>query len=138
MRPTLLAIILATLPVLLAHHAAAQDAAAGQQVFKAQCSVCHSVAPGRTLTGPSLFGVAGRTARSVQGFHYSAANKASGIVWTAQTLDPLPDEPEAGDPGHDDDLSGPEGRQPARRPDRLPVHAALTAQWDHRHDRRTA
>jgi cytochrome c len=99
MRPRFLTTILATILVLLTHHAAAQDAVAGQQVFKSQCSVCHSVAPGRTLTGPSLFGVVGRTAGSVQGFHYSAANKGSGIVWSAQTLDPYLTNPKQVIPG---------------------------------------
>ena len=68
--------------------AAAQDAAAGAAVFKSQCGICHSVQPGRNMVGPSLFGVVGRHAGTVPGFHYSAANKGSGLTWDAATLDP--------------------------------------------------
>lgn len=51
------------------------------------CSVCHSAEPGKTLIGPSLFGVVGRAAGSVEGYAYSPAMKSSGITWTAETLD---------------------------------------------------
>jgi cytochrome c len=64
-----------------------QDAASGQAVFQAQCSVCHSAAQGQNMTGPSLFGVVGRRAGTVAGFDYSAANKASAMTWTVATLD---------------------------------------------------
>ncbi len=48
----------ATLP------AAAQDAAAGEKVFKVQCMACHSVVPGKKSIGPNLQGVIGRAAGS--------------------------------------------------------------------------
>jgi cytochrome c len=66
----------------------AQDAAAGKAVFQSQCSICHSVQQGRNLIGPSLFGLFGRKAGQVPGFHYSEANKASDLTWNATTLDP--------------------------------------------------
>jgi cytochrome c len=65
----------------------AQDAAAGEKVFKASCSICHSVQPGRNLVGPSLFGVVGRHCGQVPGFHYSEANLRSGLIWDPATLD---------------------------------------------------
>lgn len=65
----------------------AQNAAAGAAVFKSQCSICHTVQSGRNLVGPSLFGVVGRHAGTVPGFHYSAANRDSGLTWDAATLD---------------------------------------------------
>ena len=34
-----------------------QDVAEGAKVFKNSCSVCHSLAPGQTKTGPSLNGI---------------------------------------------------------------------------------
>ena len=37
--------------------AGAGKAAAGQQVFEAHCTMCHSIIPGTTLVGPSLSGV---------------------------------------------------------------------------------
>jgi cytochrome c2 len=68
-------------------HAVAQNAAAGAVVFKSQCSICHTVQAGRNMTGPSLFDVVGRPAGKVPGFHYSPANRDSGLTWDAATLD---------------------------------------------------
>ncbi|HSZ51384.1 MAG TPA: cytochrome c family protein [Caulobacteraceae bacterium] len=59
--------------------------ASGQQDFVV-CSACHSVQPGQNMVGPSLHGVVGRHAGTVPGFHYSSANKNSGLVWTEQEL----------------------------------------------------
>ena len=73
----------------------AADATAGQAVFKSQCSICHSVQPGRNMIGPSLAGVVGRKAGQEPGFHYSAANKASGETWDAATLDRYLTNPQA-------------------------------------------
>jgi len=67
--------------------ARAADAVAGQAVFKSQCSICHSVQAGRNQVGPSLAGIVGRPAGQVANFHYSPANKASGLTWDEPTLD---------------------------------------------------
>ncbi len=64
-----------------------QDATAGQGVFQAQCSICHSPRPGRTVIGPSLFGVVGRHSGRIPDFHYSSANLRSGLTWDLPTLD---------------------------------------------------
>lgn len=61
------------------------DAAAGKVVF-AQCRSCHVTDPGVNKTGPSLAGIVGRTAGSVDGFNYSPANANSGIEWTEEHL----------------------------------------------------
>jgi cytochrome c len=61
------------------------DAAAGEKVF-AQCKTCHVVEPGVNRIGPSLAGIVGRKAGEVAGYSYSAANKGSGITWTAEKL----------------------------------------------------
>jgi cytochrome c len=61
------------------------DAAKGQKVF-AQCMACHSIKDGENRVGPSLHGIIGRTSGQVAGFSYSAANKASGIVWAKEKL----------------------------------------------------
>jgi cytochrome c len=71
----------------LAAGAQAQDATAGQAVFKSQCGACHSPVKGRNVVGPSLFGVVGRHSGIIPNFHYSGANKASGLVWDTATLD---------------------------------------------------
>lgn len=61
----------------------AQDADAGQAVFKRQCSPCHDVGPGaKTKLGPPLNGLDGRQAGTFAGFNYSEANKKSGITWS--------------------------------------------------------
>ncbi|NCW66550.1 MAG: cytochrome c family protein, partial [Rhodobacteraceae bacterium] len=38
-------------------------------------------------TGPSLYGVVGRAAGSIEGYKYSKAMAGSGLVWDAETLD---------------------------------------------------
>ena len=65
----------------------AQDATGGDKVFRSQCSICHSPQPGRNIIGPSLFGVVGRHSGEAPGFHYSQANRQSGITWTTVVLD---------------------------------------------------
>jgi cytochrome c len=67
--------------------APAADPAAGQQIFKAQCGICHSVAAGVNGIGPTLFGVVGRSAGGVPGFQYTADHKKLGVTWDAATLD---------------------------------------------------
>lgn len=60
----------------------------GVALFVKNCQTCHVIAKdGGVRTGPPLWGVMGRKAGSIEGFSYSAALKASGIVWTAETLD---------------------------------------------------
>jgi cytochrome c len=70
--------------------AAAQDAAAGQRVFRTQCAACHTADEGgRNGVGPNLHGVVGRKAGSVQGFRYSAnmqAKGGEGFTWTEENL----------------------------------------------------
>jgi cytochrome c len=62
----------------------AQDAAAGEQVFKRLCSPCHDIGPeAKIKLGPPLNGIDGRKAGTFEGFNYSEANKSSGITWNA-------------------------------------------------------
>ena len=65
----------------------AQTVREGREVFQANCAICHTIQPNRSLTGPSLYGVVNRPAGQVPGFHYSEANKHSGLVWDPATLD---------------------------------------------------
>jgi cytochrome c len=73
--------------LLIALPANAQNVEAGQKAFKQQCGICHDVVAGKNRVGPSLFGVVGRKAGSVEGFHYSDGNKNSGLTWDQATLD---------------------------------------------------
>lgn len=61
------------------------DAAAGEKVFM-QCASCHVVEPGVNRVGPSLAGIIGRAAGTVEGFNYTDANKNSGITWTPEKM----------------------------------------------------
>lgn len=65
--------------------AAAGDAAKGADVFQDRCGSCHVL--NGVGQGPSLVGVVGRKAASVPGYNYSAAMRASGLVWTAANLE---------------------------------------------------
>lgn len=65
----------------------AQDAEAGQAVFKRLCLPCHDVGPGaKVKLGPPLNGLDGRQAGTIPGFNYSEANKSSGIKWSDETF----------------------------------------------------
>jgi cytochrome c len=78
---------LATIALLLPALAQPGDAARGQQVFRA-CVPCHSLAPDRNMTGPSLADLWGRKAGRLPSFErYSEALKASEIIWDDQSLD---------------------------------------------------
>ena len=63
------------------------DPAAGEKAFR-KCAACHTL-DGRSRTGPTLQGVIGRTAGTVDGFRYSpdviAAGEA-GVVWDPETI----------------------------------------------------
>jgi cytochrome c len=93
--PVMIAMALVALPAV----ARAQDAGAGQSVFRSQCAICHSPQSGRNLIGPSLFGVVGRASGGVPGFHYSPANETSHLTWDAATLDRYLENPRAVVPG---------------------------------------
>lgn len=89
--------ILGALVVSSAAHAEG-DAAAGKSVFL-KCSICHSSKPGKTITGPSLFGVFGRHSASVEGYPYSDAMKKADKTWDQPTLDAYLTDPKALVPG---------------------------------------
>lgn len=78
----------------------AQDAAAGEKVFFAKCKVCHMPPDAaKNLVGPSLAGVVGRKAGTVEGYHYSDANKNSGLTWDEAELKKYLKDPKAVVPG---------------------------------------
>lgn len=93
MSPRFWASILTVLVVVmpLGHVDAAErsddDAQRGASAFGV-CLACHSIEPRRHMTGPTLFGVLGRTAGTAPDFmRYSDALTKSGVVWNEQTLD---------------------------------------------------
>jgi cytochrome c len=65
----------------------AQDAAAGEQVFRRLCSPCHDVGEeAKIKLGPPLNAVDGRKSGTFEGFNYSPANKNSGITWNEEAF----------------------------------------------------
>ena len=87
--------------MLMANTASAQDAAEGERLFKRLCTVCHIAEKDSTKrgVGPNLWGIVGRKAGTIEGFRYSEANRNSGIVWSAETLDPYLESPRKEIPG---------------------------------------
>ncbi len=75
------------------------DAKAGKKVFN-KCKACHALKAGKKKIGPSLHGIIGRNAASVEGFKYSKAMKASGVVWTDENLDAYLTKPKKFMPGN--------------------------------------
>ena len=72
---------------LLEPELAGADIARGELLGLA-CAACHRFrAEQGTLIGPHLQGVFGRKAASIEGFDYSPALRASGLVWTPRSLE---------------------------------------------------
>ena len=84
----------------LAFAQAAPNSAKGQQLFKAQCAVCHSVVPGKNQIGPSLAGVMGRKAGKSAGFKYSPALAKAMFTWDKAWLDKFVAGPAKAVPGN--------------------------------------
>lgn len=97
MRHSLL-VLLAALP-LAAPAWAAGDPAAGEKVFS-RCKACHEIAKPQNKVGPTLVGIIGRPAGSVEGFKYSEAMKNSGKVWDEVSLAEYLKDPKAFVPGN--------------------------------------
>ncbi len=73
----------------LASAAPAQDADKGKTQFN-QCRACHTIDQGQNRVGPTLYGVFGRTAGTVEKFAYSGDMKAAGakgLAWDEKTID---------------------------------------------------
>jgi cytochrome c len=77
----------------------AADAEKGKVVFE-QCAACHSLGEAGDYDGPTLKGVVGRKAGSLDDYRYSAAMKRSDVVWDASTLDKYITDPQAFIPGN--------------------------------------
>jgi cytochrome c len=76
---------------------AASDAARGQELYQSRCTGCHSVDQSRI--GPAHQGVFSRRAGRVTGYDYSAALKASKVIWSDKTLEAWLRNPERAIPG---------------------------------------
>lgn len=59
---------------------------AGQTLFDAECHRCHAVDAQDVSYGPPLENILYRAAGTYEGYDYSIALEASGIVWTPAAL----------------------------------------------------
>lgn len=75
------------------------DAARGKLVYR-KCQACHSLVPGKNGLGPSLAGIVGKKASSVDHYNYSPAMKASNLTWDVATLDAYLSDPQKSVPGN--------------------------------------
>ncbi len=92
------AILAAAAALVLAGPALAEgDAAKGEKVFM-KCKACHENEKGVNKVGPTLKGLVGRKAASVEGYKYSEAmlaKGAEGVVWDEATLTAYLPDPKA-------------------------------------------
>lgn len=77
--------------------AQAQSEERGKALYESRCIGCHSVESHRV--GPMHLGVLGRTAGKAPGYTYSAALRASQLVWSKETLAQWLQDPEKLIPG---------------------------------------
>ena len=77
---------------------ASADAAAGEKLFR-QCKACHSTEAGKNGTGPSLYGIVGRSADSEAGYGYSGALASVVAEWTPEALNDFITDPKGYAPG---------------------------------------
>jgi glucose/arabinose dehydrogenase len=94
----------ALLAALSAQAQQAGDPANGKVLFQQSCALCHAatLGPGNqpiSGQGPSLVGVVGRPAASLENFNYSRALRASGLTWSSAALDHFLEAPSAAVPG---------------------------------------
>ena len=89
MRKLTFTLLASTLTVVGAAAAIAQegDSSVGQKLFQQRCGTCHQIATPRNGVGPTLQGVVGRVAGSVEAFNYSQSLRNAGITWSPETLE---------------------------------------------------
>ena len=78
--------------------ASGADSKRGETLYVARCGACHTI--DENGAGPQHRGLFGRKAATQPGFDYSAALKASGLVWTEATIDRWLTNPNALVPGN--------------------------------------
>ena len=88
----------------------AQDAQAGEEVFKTICNLCHEADEGKNRVGPSLYGVFGQISGTLPGFTYSDVLKGARLTWNQENLDRWINAPKATVPGTKMSYAGTQGR----------------------------
>jgi len=67
--------------------AAAKAASTPEGFFKKYCGTCHSLEAGKNKGGPSLAGIFGKKAGTVEGFKKYKGLKGADFVWTPENMD---------------------------------------------------
>ncbi|WIM13004.1 cytochrome c family protein [Enhydrobacter sp.] len=93
---SLLAFLIAGLPIERAAVAATGDPKRGEEVYH-RCLACHSLEHNRV--GPRQCGLFGRKAGSLKDYSYSKAMKNYGVIWNKKTLDHFLENPMKAVPG---------------------------------------
>lgn len=70
----------------VADDARAQLVSIGKALYEQRCGHCHARARGETSFAPTMFGILGRKAGSVEGFTYTPRITLLDLVWSEQTL----------------------------------------------------
>lgn len=83
----------------------AGDAVKGEKVFK-KCQACHSVDEGQQKVGPSLHGIIGRQAGTVDGYTKYVGLKGADFAWDEALLDAYLADPKAFIAEHTDNKRG--------------------------------
>jgi cytochrome c len=94
--------------------AAAQDAVAGESLFK-KCAACHEIGEkAKNKLGPELNGLNGRLSGSLPNYKYSEANKNWGVTWNEASFVDYIRDPQGKMPGTKMRSSGIMNEQEAR------------------------
>jgi cytochrome c len=118
----------------------AADIKNGKVVFE-KCAACHSLEAGKNDIGPTLAGIFGRKAASLEDFRYSTAMKQSNVTWDERTLDAYIEDPQAFIPGNRMPFDGLKDKQDrddllaylklaTKNPDSAQLQAWLITQWE--------
>lgn len=63
------------------------SAASGEDLYKKNCGICHSVHDGENKGGPALAGIMGATAGQVAGYTKYKGLKGVDFIWTDENMD---------------------------------------------------
>jgi len=87
------------------------NVARGEQLYR-NCMACHSLEPNKNLTGPSLSGLFGREAGTLESFsRYSEPLKSSHLIWNDNSLEAWLADPQQVVPGNQMTFPGIDDRQ---------------------------
>lgn len=85
--------VLSLLASLAPVSAAQEESEEGKVAYNNACRTCHSFKPDDNRLGPTLHGIVGRKAGSIEGFAFSPSMKGSGVTWDEATLDKFISDP---------------------------------------------